>query len=103
MREHPEAELFLSVVALGEFAEGFVSPAHPVVRAVRDGHTLLPLDEETALVYAGLARDLRRKGTLIGTNDLWIGSCSLRHGLPVLTANAEEFRRIQGLEVVDYR
>lgn len=98
-----DAELFLSVVALGEFAEGFASAAHPIVQTVREQHTLLPIDEETALVYAGVVRELRRRGRLIGTNDLWIGASSLRYGMPLVTSNTEHFGRLEGLEVVEYR
>ena len=99
----PDAELFLSTVALGEFAEGFPSIEHPTVRIVRQQHTPLPVDERTALIYAGPVRDLRSSGLLIGTNDLWIGASSLRFQLPIVTANEEHFRRIDGLEVLGYR
>lgn len=98
----PDAELFLSNVALGEFAEGFSTTEHPIVRMVRQQHTLLPVDEETALVYAGVVRDLRSRGMLMGANDLWIGAASLRFHLPIVTANVEHFRRIDGLEVLAY-
>lgn len=64
---------------------------------------MLPVDEMTALLYAGVVRDLRSRGMLIGTNDLWIAASSLRHRLPVVTANVEHFRRVPGLEVIDYR
>lgn len=103
LQRSPDAELFLSVVALGEFAEGFFSAEHPAVRMVRQQHSLLPLDEETALLYAGLVRDLRSQGKLIGANDLWIGASSLRFRLPILTSNVDHFRRIDGLEVLAYR
>lgn len=103
LRRTPDAELFLSAVALGEYAEGFTGPDDPQVRVVREGHTLLDVDADTALVYARVARELRRAGTLIGANDLWIGCTSLRHELPVVTANAEHFRRIPGLAVLSYR
>ncbi len=82
LRRSSDAELFLSVVALGEFAAGFAGGEHPIVRTLRDRHTLLPMDEETALLYAGIVRELRGRGALIGANDLWIGSSSLRYGLP---------------------
>lgn len=99
----PEAELFLSNVALGEFSEGFSSVEHPIVQMVRRQHSLLPVDERTALVYAGIARDLRTRGLLIGANDLWIGASSLRFQLPIVTADEEHFGRIDGLEVLGYR
>ena len=99
----PEADLFLSNVALGEFAEGFSSVEDPIVRLMCRQHSLLPVDDRTALLYAGIARDLRAQGLLIGTNDLWIGASSLRFQLPLVTANEEHFRRIDGLEVLGYR
>lgn len=103
LKRSPDAELFLSTIALGEFAEGFDQAEHPIVAAMRKGHTLVPVDDETALVYARVVRELRRRGELIGTNDLWIGCTSVRLGIPIVTANVEHFRRIDGLGIVQYR
>jgi tRNA(fMet)-specific endonuclease VapC len=103
LKRSPDAELLLSTIALGEFAEGFDRAEHPVVAAVREGHTLVPVDDETALVYARVVRELRRRGELVGTNDLWIGCTSLRMGIPIVTANVEHFRRIDGLGIAQYR
>lgn len=103
LRADPEVELFLSTVALGEFAEGFEDPDHPVLWAVREQHVILPVDEATALAYGAMARDLRREGRIMGSNDLWIAATSLRHELPLATSNVQDFRRVAGLEVVAYR
>lgn len=103
LERSPEADLFLSNVALGEFAEGFSSVEHPLVQIVRQQHVPLPVDDKTALIYAGIVRDLRSRGQLIGTNDLWIGASSLRFQLPIVTADEDHFQRIEGLEVVGYR
>jgi tRNA(fMet)-specific endonuclease VapC len=103
LKRSPDAELFLSTIALGEFAEGFDQAEHPIVTAMRDTHTLVPVDDQTALVYAKLARALRRRGELIGANDLWIGCTSLRLGIPIITANPADFQRIDGLGIVHYR
>jgi tRNA(fMet)-specific endonuclease VapC len=103
LKRSPDAELFLSTIALGEFAEAFDQAEHPVVAAMREGHTLVPVDDQTAFVYAKVVRELRRRGELIGTNDLWIGCTSLRLGIPIVTANVEHFRRIDGLGIVQYR
>lgn len=99
----PDVELHLSAVALGEFAEGFEDPDHPVLRMVRELHVLLETDEETALHYGRVTRTLRAEGRLIGTNDLWIAASSLRHELPLVAANPGDFSRVAGLEVVGYR
>ncbi|BCI92752.1 PIN domain-containing protein [Mycobacterium persicum] len=103
LKRSPDAELFLSTIALGEFAEGFDRADHPVVAAMREGHTLVPVDDQIAFVYARMVRELRRRGELIGTNDLWIGCASLQLGIPIVTANVADFRRIDGLGIVRYR
>lgn len=102
LRGAPDTELFLCTVALGEFAEGFESADHPIVRTVREHHVLVPIDHRTAEVYSTRVRELRSRGELIGTNDLWIGASAVQHGMPLVTANAE-FRRVKGLEVIAYR
>ena len=59
--------------------------------------------DHSCVDYAKVVRELRRRGELIGTNDLWIGCASLRLGIPIVTANVEHFRRIDGLGIVQYR
>ena len=98
-----DSELYLSAVALGEFGEGFDSVSHPLIREMTKRHYIVPVDEGTALLYASVVRGLRSEGGLIGSNDLWIGCASLRHELPLVTANRNHFRRIPGLRVLDYR
>ena len=99
----PDRELYLSPTALGEFAEGFDDPEHPLLRAVRDQHRLLPIDELTALAYGRIARALRLAGQMIGTNDLRIAATSMRYALPLVTANTAQFARVSGLELISYR
>ena len=103
LERDPEVELFLSTVALGEFAEGFEDPDHPVLRLARELHVLLPIDEQTAMEYGRITRELRAEGRLIGSNDLWIAAASVRHDLPLATADAAGFGRVEGLELVVYR
>lgn len=99
----PDLELFLSTVALGEFAEGFDDVDHPVLRAVRELHVMLPVDHDTALEYSRIARELRSAGSLIGANDLWIAAASVRHTLPLVTADPGHFSRVPGLQLSTYR
>lgn len=103
LKRSPDAELYLSTIALGEFAEGFDGAQHPVLNAMREGHVLVQVDDQIAFTYARIVRELRRRGDLIGSNDLWIGCTSLRLGIPIVTANVADFRRIDGLGIVQYR
>lgn len=45
------------------------------------------VDEETAHRYAEIVTFLRRAGTPIPTNDVWIAATAMQHGLRVLTAD----------------
>ena len=52
--------------------------------------------------YGELFRILTAHGHLIGTNDLWIAASDLVHAMGVVTRNADEFKRVPGLAVVEY-
>lgn len=91
-----------SVVALGELAEGFGSITDPALQTFLRFGELYPIDADTALIYAQITRQLRGKGQLIGTNDLWIASTALRHQTPLVTSNMADFARITGLQCVSY-
>lgn len=53
----------------------------PVVR-------VLDVDDEAACHYAEIIVELRRKGTPIPTNDIWIAALAMREGATVLTFDA---------------
>jgi tRNA(fMet)-specific endonuclease VapC len=52
--------------------------------------------------YAEQATLLKRQGTPIGANDLWIASHALALGATLVSHNLAEFRRIAGLQLVDW-
>jgi tRNA(fMet)-specific endonuclease VapC len=52
--------------------------AHPVV-------AIVDVDDEAARIYAEIIVALRRAGTPVPTNDIWIASVAAREGAPVLT------------------
>jgi tRNA(fMet)-specific endonuclease VapC len=47
----------------------------------RSGARVLFADEETTHEYAAIYRQLRRQGTPIPTNDMWIAALVIQHGL----------------------
>lgn len=97
-----ESLAFLPVIAFGEFAEGFDSLDDPNFLNVVDSFTLLPVTQEVAVIYAGLTKDLREYGNLIGANDLWIAAIAVEKALPLVTCNHGHFSRVPGLEVRSY-
>lgn len=58
--------------------------------------------DEVAWRFGEIFRELRRKGSLIGANDMWIAATALANNQPIATRNAEEFRRVPGLDVLSY-
>jgi tRNA(fMet)-specific endonuclease VapC len=57
---------------------------------------MLPVTAQTADSYALVYASLRRKGTPIPTNDLWIAASTLEHGAALLTRDVH-FSEIDGL------
>jgi tRNA(fMet)-specific endonuclease VapC len=58
-------------------------------------HTLVA-DDDTAEYYARIFHDLKKKGTPIPTNDMWVAASAMQHGL-WLASSDEHFRHVEGL------
>lgn len=87
-------EVSLPAVVIGELLAGFKKGnAEQRNREILDRFLsvprvfTLPLDEETAERYAVILDYLRRQGSPIPTNDLWIAACAMQHGLVLITGD----------------
>ncbi|HXZ11647.1 MAG TPA: type II toxin-antitoxin system VapC family toxin [Candidatus Sulfotelmatobacter sp.] len=81
-------EVWLPFIVLGELRAGFAVGSHgPHNEAVlrrfllKPGVGVLYADEQTTHHYAGLYRQLRKQGTPLPTNDMWIATLVLQHSL----------------------
>ena len=91
LRAHARDRLYLSVIALGEFAAGFADERdQKFVETVRH-FAILGVDDSVAMVYRKLFRTLQLAGQLIGANDLWIAATAIHHELPLVTSNKTGF------------
>jgi tRNA(fMet)-specific endonuclease VapC len=99
---HQASWLLLPSVALGEYLEGFPDPSSGAARSLVAGLQILEVTAEVAHHYARVSRQLRARGQLIGTNDLWIACTARAASLPIVTRNVEHFARVPDLEVVGY-
>lgn len=102
LQSHRRDTAFLPVPAYGEFAEGFPDRTEPAFLSLVESFELLPVTRAVADAYAEAVRDLRGKGKLIGTNDLWIAAVALEKDWPLVTRNLNEFSRISGLRCLGY-
>lgn len=97
-------EVFTNIIALGELYYGVCrSSRSEENRAELDRlvETLavLSCNRRTAEVYARLKDDLRKKGTPIPDNDLWIAATAVQHGLQ-LAHRDDHFKGIDQLDHV---
>lgn len=75
----------------------------PVMQALLDAFTILPYAAQDARASAALRAALEAKGRPIGAYDILIAGTALSHGCALVTANVEEFARIAGLRVENWR
>ena len=64
---------------------------------------IVPYDLEICRIYGALRSELKTsQGSPrnVGSNDLWIASCALRHSLTLLTNNRRDFEGIPGLKLI---
>jgi tRNA(fMet)-specific endonuclease VapC len=103
----PVSDVCMSVISKAELLYGVeVSP-----RRAQDAAALaafLPYVEavdfadDAALHYAEIRADLKRRGTLIGANDLFIAAHARAHGLTLVTNNTVEFERVSKLKLENW-
>lgn len=90
----------VSTIALGELRTGLVLGGRRMrneaeLDAFLDNPAVevLQVDPETSRHYAEIVADLRRAGTPLPTNDIWIAAVASRNGATVLTCD-DHFERI---------
>jgi tRNA(fMet)-specific endonuclease VapC len=95
--------VLVPVIVLGELRVGFRLGARPDVNErelaaflARDVVESIDVDDEVASIYADIVVDLRRAGTPVPTNDVWIGAIAVRMGVSVVTYDVhfEKMRRV---------
>ena len=104
--ERGEAQVCTSIVVAAELRFGAAKKGSKRLTAqletVLAALEILPFDEPADRRYGEIRAALERAGTPIGANDLLIAAHALSHGLILVTANEDEFRRVPGLVVENW-
>ena len=98
------SEVYLSSIVIGEL---FYGAAYSVkveqnianIKQLIATYNILDIDNDTALVYGKIKADLRKKGTPIPENDIWIASSAIQHKLKLSTRD-KHFLQISNLKIL---
>ena len=83
-------ELHIPVIVLGEYRFGIATSRrrHEYEAWLARGRAfwnVLPVVEETATRYAAIRQQLKRAGSPLPTNDVWIAALAQQHDLAILS------------------
>ena len=97
----------MSFVTYGELLQGAEGSrdrkkSHDNISRITQRIQILYPDENTCIHYGHWADTLKRQGSPIGNNDLWIASHALSTSATLVTHNSREFARIEDLNWQDW-
>lgn len=102
LETHEDARLFITFTVAGEMAAGVSLADRPRWEQFLGPFHLLAFSADVSWEYGQAYRYLQANGLLIGGNDLWIAATALAYRMPVVTRDAQHYRRVPGLQVIDY-
>ena len=101
-----EANICTSIIVAAELRYGCAkSGSRRLLKAVDDllaEIAVLPFDVPADAEYGQIRCKLEAAGRPIGSNDLLIAAHAFAMGATIVTANADEFKRIRGLRVENW-
>ena len=104
---HRVSDLAMSVVTLGELRHGAEKSqardkALASLTQLEASIQVAPLTETAGRHYGQIRAHLEAQGRPIGNNDLWIAAHARAEGWILVTNNAREFERVEGLVVENW-
>jgi len=107
LRAIPVASVCISVITKSELLYGVeVSPRRmqdaTALQAFLPHVEVLEFQDDAATHYAQIRADLRKRGQMIGANDLFIAAHARSLGLTLVTNNIAECSRVKGLTLQNW-
>ena len=97
--------LAISFITVGEMYYG-AEKAHwgekkrKALETTLRNFVVIPYDHKIASCYGRLAAGRTRAGKPMSLHDAWIAVCAVRHGVPLVTHNAKDFKDVSDLDVI---
>lgn len=97
-------QLYINSIVFGELHVGINRVTNKrkhrkILNEFADLCVILPVDEETSIIYGEITAQLYKVGKPIPTNDIWIAASALQYQLPLATKDSH-FKEIQGLALI---
>jgi tRNA(fMet)-specific endonuclease VapC len=107
LRAVPVTDVCISVITKSELLYGVeVSPRRTqdatALQAFLPHVEVLEFPDKAASHYAQIRADLKKRGQVIGANDLFIAAHARSLGLKLVTKNTAEFGRVKGLTLENW-
>ena len=103
----PVTDVCISVITKSELLYGVEVSPRPVqdataLKAFLPHVEVLDFSDGAATHYAQIRADLKKRGQMIGANDLFIAAHARNLGLRLVTNNTAEFGRVKGLALENW-
>lgn len=107
LRDRAHLGIGISAVTYAELEYGVAASAardknHRTLDRFVTPLDILPFDDTAARHYGEVRAHLKRSGTPIGPNDMFIAAHALALGATLVTNNEREFRRVPGLSLENW-
>ncbi len=99
-------DVYIPVIVIGELYYGAeystqVSKNIASVLNISKIYDVLVADTETARIYGSIKANLRKQGTPIPENDIWIAAFSKQYQLTLITRD-KHFQNVSGLDILKW-
>ncbi len=99
-------QLAIPVIVLGEYRYGIAQSRNRAsyakwLNGLLNDCLVLDINEPATHYYAEITLELKRKGTPIPTNDIWIAALCRQHALPLLSRD-RHFDLVAGTKRLDW-
>ena len=100
------AQVAIPVIVLGEYRYGISQSRNHIhyeqwLAEYLPSFRILDVDERTTISYSAVRRELKKAGTPIPSNDVWIAALCRQHSLPLLSRD-RRFDAVSGIMRLDW-
>ena len=108
VKKHLGKDLCISVITYGELEYGVSKSSDPernrsAITQILSGIRILDFDVKAAEHFGDIFADLERRHMRIGDRDMMIAAHARSLGYTVVTNNTDEFKRVKGLKMADWK